>query len=311
MRNSTIAVIGVISWFALCGAAAQAEAAQRGAAAPVQAAAPDAPTDKTAFWTSEDIQTRWKNNEARRVINSRLFNGPTNISANVRIVLPGDEPLIHDITADLWIMTAGTATAITDGQIVESSGTKSVRNGTRRTVHPGDMLYVPPGVPHYFTDMNEFRALLIRFDTIRSPQANQGRGAAAVQPAVPDAPTDKTAFWTKDDIQARWKNNEAKRVINSRLFNGPTNISANVRIVLPGDEPLIHDITADLWIMTAGTATATTDGQIIDSSGTKSVRNGTRRTVHPGDMLYVPPGVPHYFTDMNEFRALLIRFDTK
>jgi mannose-6-phosphate isomerase-like protein (cupin superfamily) len=159
--------------------------------------------------------------------------------------------------------------------------------------------------------MNEFRALLIRFDTIRSPQANQGRGAAAAQPAVPDAPTDKTAFWTKDDIQARWKNNEARRVANSRLFNGPTNISANVRIVLPGDEPLIHDITADLWIMTAGTATAVTDGAILDTNGAKSVHNATQRTVHPGDILYVPPGVPHYFTDMNEFRALLIRFDTK
>jgi len=40
--------------------------------------------------------------------------------------------------------------------------------------------------------------------------------------------------------------------INSRLFNGPTNISANVRIVLPGDPPVTHETTADLWIVTEG-----------------------------------------------------------
>ena len=234
-------------------------------------------------------------------------------------MLPNDPPQTHEITADLWIVTAGTATAITDGEIVDANGTKSIRNGVRRTVHAGDMLYVPPGVPHHFADNKGFRAFLIRFDTIRTGQSGQ-RGAAPAAPqtaaqaasaAVADAPTDKTAFWTNEDIQARWKNNEAKKVSNSRLFNGPTNISANVRIVLPDDPPQTHDITADLWIMTAGTATAITDGEIVDASGIKSIRNGVRRMVHAGDMLYVPPGVPHHFTDVKGFRAFLIRFDTK
>jgi mannose-6-phosphate isomerase-like protein (cupin superfamily) len=311
MRTSTVAVIGVISVLGLCGAVAHGQQA----APPV----PDAPTDKTAFWTNEDIQARWKDNEARQAINSRLFNGPTNISANVRIVLPNDPPQTHDVTADLWIVTAGTATAITDGDIVDTNGTKSIRNGVRRAVHAGDMLYVPPGVPHHFAESKGFRAFLIRFDTIRTGQPGQ-RGAAPAAPqtagqaasaAVADAPTDKTAFWTNEDIQARWKDNEAKKVSNSRLFNGPTNISANVRIVLPDDPPQTHDITADLWIMTAGTATAITDGEIVDTSGARSIRNGVRRMVHAGDMLYVPPGVPHHFTDVKGFRAFLIRFDTK
>jgi mannose-6-phosphate isomerase-like protein (cupin superfamily) len=200
-----------------------------------------------------------------------------------------------------------------------AEGGKSIRNAVKRTVHAGDILYVPPGVPHHFADNKGFRALLIRFDTIQRPQAGQ-RGTAAAQPppagqrgagaaAVPDAPTNKTSFWTSDDIQARWKANEAKHVINSRLFNGPTNISANVRIVLEGDPPLTHDTTADLWIMAAGTATAITDGEMAE--GGKSIRNAVKRTVHAGDMLYIPPGVPHHFADDKGFRALLIRFDTK
>ena len=99
--------------------------------------------------------------------------------------------------------------------------------------------------------------------------------------------------------------------INSRIFDGPANISANVRIVLPGDIPQTHEETADLWLVTAGEAIARTDGQIVDSNGTKTIRNGVMRTVHAGDLLYVPPGVPHHFTDMKGFRAWLIRYDVE
>jgi mannose-6-phosphate isomerase-like protein (cupin superfamily) len=320
MRKHTLVVIAVIGVFGLSGAATLAQ--RGGAAAPP---VPDLPTGKTAFWTNEDIQARWKDNEANKRINSRLFNGPTNISANVRIVLPGDAPATHETTADLWIVTAGTATARTDGQIVDSNGTKSIRNGVQRTVHPGDILYVPPGVPHHFTDMQGFRAWLMRFDTIglvrtrpeplQAPvaaavaPAGRGRGGAAAAPPVPDLPTDKTLFWTNADLQARWKDNEANKRINSRLYNGPANISGNVRIVLDGDAPATHEDTADLWLVTEGTAIARTDGEIVQSNGTSSIRNGVQRTVHPGDLLYVPPGVPHHFTDMKGFRALLIRYD--
>jgi len=56
------------------------------------------------------------------------------------------------------------------------------------------------------------------------------------------------------------------------LFNAPYSSSANVRIVLPDDPPLTHDDgTADLWVMTAGTATAETDGQMDG----KTLRNGS------------------------------------
>jgi mannose-6-phosphate isomerase-like protein (cupin superfamily) len=279
---------------------------------------PDLPTGKTAFWTSDDLQARWKDNEANKRINSRLFNGPTNISANVRIVLPGDAPVTHETTADLWIVTEGTATARTDGEIVDTNGTKSIRNGVQRPVSPGDILYVPPGVPHHFTDMKGFRAWLMRFDTLGlvrtqpapTAAAPAGRGAgAAPTPPVPDLPKDKTLFWTNADIQARWRDNEANKRINSRLYNGPANISMNVRIVLDGDPAATHEDTADLWLVREGTATARTDGEIVQSNGASSIRNGVQRMVHPGDLLYVPPGVPHHFTDMKGFRAFLIRYD--
>ena len=320
MRYKSICAISVVSLaFLLGNAALGQQRAQgqrgRGAGGGEGAAAPDAPANKTAFWPNDDIQNRWKDNEAKKTINSRLFNGPYNISTNVRIVLPDDPPLTHETTADLWITTAGTATAETDGELIDNNGQKVIRNGVRRAVHPGDVLYVPPGVPHHFVDPSGFRAFLVRFDTLQDPHLSARRTAPAVveggggrgAAAVPEAPANKTSFWASDDIQNRWKNNEAKKVANSRLFNAPYSASANVRIVLPDDPPLIHeDGTADLWIITAGTATAETDGQMEG----KTMRNGTRPPVQTGDILYVPPGVPHHFVDVNGFRALLVRFAT-
>jgi mannose-6-phosphate isomerase-like protein (cupin superfamily) len=128
---------------------------------------------------------------------------------------------------------------------------------------------------------------------------------------VPDLATDKTMFWPAADIEARWKDNEARSRINSRLYNGPANISANVRIVLPGDPPLTHVETADLWLVTAGEAVARTDGEIVGEGANRTIRNGASRTVRAGDLLYVPPGVPHHFTDMTGFRAWLIRYDVE
>jgi mannose-6-phosphate isomerase-like protein (cupin superfamily) len=64
--------------------------------------------------------------------------------------------------------------------MVDANGKKTIRNGMMRTVHPGDVLYVPPGVPHHFTDMKGFRAWLIRYDVEGWSQSIQpaGRGGA-------------------------------------------------------------------------------------------------------------------------------------
>ena len=320
MRNKALAPMCVIALCAAASYAQQAGQAGRGAG-PATPAVPRLATGKTMFWPAADIDARWKENEALKRNNSRLFDGPTNISANVRIVAGEDPPLTHDTTSDLWIVTAGTAVARTDGRLVKDGTTASISNATVRAVRTGDVLYVPPGVPHHFTQMNGFRAWLMRFDTVGlvrtkpvpapGPASTRGRAEQAPAAPVPDLTSDKTMFWPAADIEARWAENERLERINSRIFNGPANISANVRIVLPGDPPLRHEETADLWLVTAGEAIARTDGELVDVNGARTIRNGTARPVHAGDLLYVPPGVPHHFTDMKGFRAWLIRYDVE
>jgi mannose-6-phosphate isomerase-like protein (cupin superfamily) len=272
-------------------------------------AVPNLATDRTMFWTAAEIDARWKENEALKRNNSRLFNGPTNISANVRIVAGEDPPLVHPTTADLWIVTAGTATAVTDGTL--AAGGKAIAGAPSRPVAAGDVLFMPPGVPHHFTGMKGFRAWLMRFDTLGleravalPPGATVATAASASAPALA---TDRTMFWSRTEIEGRWKENESLKRANSRIFNGPANISANVRIVLDGDPPLTHVETADLWLVTAGSAVARTDGRM--SADGKTIVDATSRQVGPGDLLFVPPGVPHHYTDMKGFRAWLIRYD--
>lgn len=168
MRTFIVAAFCAFVCFGVSGEIAFSQNAQAPAAPP----APRAPTDKAAYFPNTDFQAIWKDLEARQVINKRVLEGGTH-SINVRIVKEDDAPLVHAKSADVWLVTAGTATAVTGGQLVDSqkrpnnddaAGT-SIRGGTEQPLKAGDILYVPQGVPHGFKNVKEFRAFLIRFDT--------------------------------------------------------------------------------------------------------------------------------------------------
>src|SRR5262245_27042101 len=190
MRNRLLAASAAI---AIAGLTLNAQGARQGGAAAAPAV-PKLAIGKTMFWPAADIEARWKENEALKRNNSRLFDGPTNISANVRIVAGEDVPLTHETTADLWIVTAGTAVARTDGRLVQGGAKAAIDNATVRMVHAGDVLYVPPGVAHHFTEMKGFRAWLMRFDTV---------GLVRTKPAPPPAPARGRGARANDGAQGR------------------------------------------------------------------------------------------------------------
>ena len=167
MRTNAIAAMAAVATISL-GWTAHAQGTQ---AANPQPAAP-APTDKAAYFDSRDIHEIWKDEEARKVINKRVAEGGSH-SINIRIVLPTNAPLVHALSADTWVVMEGTATAITGGELVEAkrnpnsddmSGS-SIKGGVEQPLKAGDILYVPPGVPHGFKDIKGFRAYLIRYPT--------------------------------------------------------------------------------------------------------------------------------------------------
>jgi mannose-6-phosphate isomerase-like protein (cupin superfamily) len=137
--------------------------------APARAQEPARPGDKAVHWSATEFQGIWSDLEAKEVILRRVLEGGS-YSVNVRIVKEGDAPLVHADTVDVWLVQAGTATSITSGELVDAkknprtgdlSGS-GIRGGIERPLRPGDVLFVPSGVPHGFKDVQGFRAFLIR-----------------------------------------------------------------------------------------------------------------------------------------------------
>ena len=144
-------------------------------ATPPTSAAPASnaiPTDKASYFANADLQTIWKELEAKQTSNKRILEGGTN-SVNVRIVTPSNKPLVHHQSVDVWVVVAGSATAITGGELLNPTqranaddieGTE-IRGGVLQPLKAGDLIFVPPGIPHGFKDVKDFRAFLIRYDT--------------------------------------------------------------------------------------------------------------------------------------------------
>jgi mannose-6-phosphate isomerase-like protein (cupin superfamily) len=139
---------------------------------------------------------------------------------------------------------------------------------------------------------------------------------AANQTAAPLVAADRARYFASGELQDVWRDLEAQQVINKRIVEGGS-YSINVRTVKSTDAPLVHLSSADVWLVTAGSATAVTGGELVnpakrpngDDTAGSAIRNGTDQPLKAGDVLFVPPGVPHGFKDLKGFHALLIRFE--
>jgi len=64
----------------------------------------------------------------------------------------------------------------------------------------------------------------------------------------------------------------------------------------------LHKIKADVIVIQTGTATLVTGGEMLDPKDTgpnevqgSSIKGGVSREIGPGDVIEIPPGVPHQF----------------
>jgi mannose-6-phosphate isomerase-like protein (cupin superfamily) len=64
----------------------------------------------------------------------------------------------------------------------------------------------------------------------------------------------------------------------------------------------VHQAKADVIVVQSGTATLVTGGDVLDPTPTgpgelqgSSLKNGVSRQIGPGDVIEIPPGVPHQF----------------
>lgn len=98
-----------------------------------------------------------------------LVNTSYKIQAGRRVTAPGQVE-IHEHDTDIFYVTEGTATFVTGGQIEGGKPTtqgeirgEKIVGGTKRTLQKGDVIVVPAGTPHWFTEVsNPFLYLVVK-----------------------------------------------------------------------------------------------------------------------------------------------------
>jgi mannose-6-phosphate isomerase-like protein (cupin superfamily) len=86
------------------------------------------------------------------------------------------------------------------------------------------------------------------------------------------------------------------------------------------DRVEVHQIVADIMVVQSGTATLVTGGEVVDPVATgpnelggSAIKGGVSRTLSPGDVVEIPPGVPHqyFIAPGGEITYLLVKVTKK
>jgi len=143
--------------------------------------------------------------------------------------------------------------------------------------------------------------------------------AAAQAPLTgPAAPKDRAMDLPLELLQQAAKEIAASGEITKRVLEGGT-FSVNVRHITGAETALQHGKIAEVWVVREGTGTVATGGTLVDSEPGngpgefrgKSIRGGVERVIKAGDLVYIPPGVPHGIKQATAITYLNIRFEIK
>jgi mannose-6-phosphate isomerase-like protein (cupin superfamily) len=131
------------------------------------------------------------------------------------------------------------------------------------------------------------------------------------------APVDQAADFPLADLQATYKDMDAKKLLTMRLIEGGK-YNVNIRRLSSAERPLVHPKTADVWVVTEGSGTLVTGGELVDGTRSASgdlsgaaIRGGVERLIKTGDVVFIPAGLSHGVKATTGITWLNIRFDTK
>ena len=145
-------------------------------------------------------------------------------------------------------------------------------------------------------------------------------GLAAEQTQVP------ATLITKEEHEAVLKEQIAKNVVDqpikaSDVFGGKASV-AMLHRVKPEASALIHDYVTETYYITSGSGTFVTGGRLGEPKPTDLSKynagmsqtgariGGEARRVKPGDIIIVPAGTPHSFSQLDgPISYLVYRFE--
>jgi hypothetical protein len=166
MRAYWIGICGVVAGAMVCGVLAFGQAAARRDT--------PAPTDKSASWTMAEMTAVGKELAAKKETTHRFF-GEKGYNLEVRRLVGAQPILQHAKKSDFMVIQDGEGTFVSGGELVdgkaqgEDSGDMrgtGARGGSSRVLKPGDVMFVPAGIPHGFVETKDHVTfVMIRFDT--------------------------------------------------------------------------------------------------------------------------------------------------
>jgi len=169
MRGLTVGLCGTLV-LGLCGVVAFNE---RAAGQAVRRDAP-APTDKTVSWNMAEMKAIGQEMATGKETTHRFF-GEKGYNMEVRRLVGPQPILLHAKKSDFMVIQDGEGTYMSGGELVnakaagEDSGDmrgESIRGGVSRVFKPGDVIFVPAGIPHAFVEIKDHVTfIMVRFDT--------------------------------------------------------------------------------------------------------------------------------------------------
>jgi len=136
--------------------------------------------------------------------------------------------------------------------------------------------------------------------------------------AAPPAPKDKAMDIPLGTLEAVAKEITAKGLITQRVLEGGV-FSINVRHISGSETALQHGKITEVWVVRDGSGIVATGGTLVDPkpgatagefSGS-AIRGGVERTIKAGDLVFIPPGVPHGIKQSQSITYLNIRFEAR
>jgi len=143
--------------------------------------------------------------------------------------------------------------------------------------------------------------LLVLCAVVAFAQTGGGRGSGPL--VRHQAPTDRALDFPLGKLQAEFADMKAQKRVTTRLLEGGA-YSLNARHQVGAEAPRIHKSIIEFYIVQDGAGTLVTGGSIVD----KAIRGGVERAVKAGDVIFIPPGVPHAFGDAKALSYLNIHF---
>lgn len=135
-------------------------------------------------------------------------------------------------------------------------------------------------------------------------------GAARAQPAPATTMTNAEVLARLQQAAATSPGMMVARMTNTEAYR--VNV---VRRTAP-QGAIAHDVGTEVHYIIEGAATLVTGGTIVGppggAAGAAIIRDGASRQVGPGDIVLVPVGTPHWYSQIGQTLTYLeVRFDVK